>query len=165
MIAVILRAMIRMTILILFFQSPNSIWAQSFHLTDTTFTVGSELIHGTLYNPNCQLNITDLSFLDSLANLILRNKQISIEIELHTDIRGSEESNLRRTEVCGKSRLMDYFQSKDPKLMERITFKCLGESQPIFTKKEIEKILNTAESEKAHLANSRTVIKITQIAD
>ena len=157
--------MLRLTILILFLQSHNPTWAQSFHLTDTMFTVGSQLIHGTLYNPNCQLNNTDRPFLDSLAKLILRNKQISIEIELHTDIRGSEDSNLRRTEVCGKSRLMDFFQSKDPKLLERITIKCFGESQPIFTKKEIEKILNTAESEKAHLANSRTVIKITQIAD
>lgn len=141
----------------------NNIGAQTFQLKDTLFYVGDQLTHSGLYNPDCQIDMRSVPFLDSLSNFLMKNKQITIEIGLHSDIRGSSESSKRVTEVCGQKRLTSFFESKNPDLIKRITFKCFGESKPIFTQKEIDKIPNREEKQRANFANNRTVIKIIKI--
>jgi hypothetical protein len=137
---------------------------QTFRLTDTTFHVGDQLIRGQLYNPNCQINIEDKPFLDSLASFLIKNGRIAIEIDIDSDIRGTAELNQMTTEVFGKSRLTNFFKYDYPAInLERIKFGCFGGSQPIYTQKEIDKIIDNVEKEKTYAKNRRTIIKIIQI--
>lgn len=137
--------------------------AQTFRLTDTTFIVGDQLTRAQLYNPNCQIDADNLPFLDSLAKFLIINRQIAIEIDFHSDIRGTAELNQSVTEICGQSRLVSFLKYDYPDInTDRIKFGCFGGSQPIYNQIYIDKIIDKADKEKAYAANRRTVIKITQ---
>jgi hypothetical protein len=150
---------ILLTIIALFSLEVNK--AQTFNLTDTIFKTGDQLTRGELYDGDCHIDLINYPFIDSLANFLLKNKNISIEIHFHSDIRGNDQYNQKRTEVCGKSRLTSLFESKYPNLnLDRIVFLCFGESKPLFSQSDIDKIIDKNTKEKAHEANRRTVIKI-----
>lgn len=138
--------------------------AQTFKLTDTIFYPGLKLVRGILYNPGCQIEINSLPFVDSLAKFLIANENIVIEISFHSEIRGAEKMNQMRTEGCGKSRLESMFTYNYPSInKERIKYVCYGESKPIYTLNEMEKITDKNKRNIAHMANARTVIEIIQV--
>lgn len=150
-------------IFISFILIQNLCFAQ-FKFSDTTLYVGDKIVTSQLFNPDCQIDISAFPFIDSLAKFLLKNENIVIEINFHSDVRGDYKMNQARTEVCGKDRLKDMFASRYPKIkQDRIIYKCHGESQPIFTQKAIDKIPNEIEKKKAHAANRRTVVNIISV--
>ncbi len=138
--------------------------AQTLNFRDTTFSIGDQLKRGVLYSPNCQLNLKDIPFLDSLGSFLVRNPHIHITIKIHSDIRGTIEGNQSLTEICGKDRLESFFSRYYPSVNpHRINYMCLGESQPVFTKYDIIQIVDEEEKENAHSKNRRTMIILSRI--
>lgn len=134
---------------------------KTFNFSDSTFQVNSQMTLPQLFNPDCQIDVNNFPIIDSLANFLFKNKNLSIQVIFHTDTRGNSETNQSKTEICGKNRLQEMFSSKYPNLqLDRISYECKGESNPIFTKKQIDQLVSKIEKEKAQKANRRTVIKI-----
>lgn len=137
---------------------------QTFKLTEQEFQVGSQMTRSPLHSQDCQIENDKIPFLDSLASFLIRNKQIAIEIEFHSGTRGTREFNQALTDICGKSRLQDFFKSKYPNINQsRITYICLGESAPIYTQEEINKINDESEQARMERKNARTIIRIVKI--
>ncbi|MCU0440369.1 MAG: hypothetical protein MUC49_20960 [Raineya sp.] len=139
-------------------------YSQTFNFTNSIHKVGDLLIRGQLFTPDCHISVKEIPFIDSLGKFLSKNTQIIILIEFHTDIRGSEELNKSSTEICGKNRLEKYFNYRYPDITkDRIQYACIGESQPIYSQTDIDKIKDLKEKEFAHSKNRRTIVKIIQI--
>jgi len=95
--------------------------------------------------------------LDFLVDLLVRNENLVIQLEAHTDSRGTDSSNKqlsqKRAETCVKF-LLDQGISVD-----RLVPFGHGEEKLIFTDAQIAK-LPESEREDAHQVNRRTVFKI-----
>ena len=141
----------------------------TFQLYDTVFAVGQkhELknVRYALGGHN-QLLITDsLMFfqLDSVVQFLKKYDNISVEIGVHSDHRGSDTMNEKitrfRSEYVRNYLVCQGIQSS------RITAKGYGESQPIVSEEEISKYKKTDKRkyEILHQRNRRTEIKITGI--
>lgn len=135
---------------------------QTLDLNKQSFKIGDYLVRQELFNPDCHISPEGISFVDSLANFLVKNSNVSITIEFHTDIRGSAEFNKKRTEVCGKGRLQGYFNNNFGINEHRIAYACIGEDKPIVPEKEIIKIKDKKTEEEAHAKNRRTVVIITK---
>lgn len=136
---------------------------KTFNFSDSTFQVNTQMVLPQLFNPDCQIDINNFPIIDSLANFLLKNKKISIQIIFHTDTRGNLDANQLRTEICGKNRLQEMFYGRYQKIQsDRISYECKGESEPIFTQKQIDQLTSESKKEDAQKVNRRTVIKITK---
>jgi peptidoglycan-associated lipoprotein len=91
--------------------------------------------------------------LEFLYELLVDNHQLTIELQAHTDSRGSEEANLelsqKRAQAC-----VDYLIERGIR-KDRMTAKGYGETKLRISDEEIAK-LPAAQQEKAHQKNRRT---------
>jgi len=138
-------------------------FSQTLDFDNSDMKIGDSLIYSELYTVHCQMDENNIPFIDSLANFLIKNKQVVVSIEFHSDIRDDSEQNKNRTKICGKDRLMDYYIETFPNLNKnRIHYFCFGESNPLISQKNIDAIKDPKEKENALAQNSRTVIKIIQ---
>ncbi|MCC6702504.1 MAG: OmpA family protein [Fluviicola sp.] len=135
-------------------------------------------IEGIEYDFNSdKLRPSSMLVLDQLKEFLDLNNNISIEINSHTDARGSDVYNLDLSQRRAKS-CVDYLVSKgiDPK---RLIAQGFGETQPntlvgtdkkpmldaegnpiILTEAYIEAFKNKAEKDRLHQKNRRTAFKV-----
>lgn len=96
--------------------------------------------------------------LNYLYDIMVNNPTLVIQLEAHTDTRGTDSGNQklsqRRAETC-----VNYLVSKGVD-KARMTPKGLGESAPLITDKQINAMKTEEEKEAAHQVNRRTVFKI-----
>ena len=131
-------------------------------LNDSVFEVGDKL-----KSPQIAFQLSAGSYIlpkyqDSvrvIADFLNKNPKINIEIGVHSDIRGAEESNERFTKIEAnrvKEMLIDKFSIPE----ERVVAKGYGESEPIITQEEISKAETGDEKERLYGINRRVEIKI-----
>ena len=101
-----------------------------------------------------------LEVLDKIYDLMQLNDNISIEINSHTDTRGSDVANLKLSQARAQS-CVTYLISKGI-AKERIKATGYGETKPLISDEEIAKLVpKSAEFEAAHQKNRRTAFKVT----
>lgn len=102
-----------------------------------------------------------MSELDRVVELLKNNPTLKVELSAHTDSRGSDAYNQKLSEQRAQS-CVDYLISKgiDP---SRVVAKGYGETQPVITDAEINKLKTEEEKEEAHQQNRRTEIKVIAI--
>ena len=96
--------------------------------------------------------------LDKLVEFMNKNSTLKIEIGGHTDTRGDDKENLKLSNDRAKA-VYDYAVNKGIKA-DRMTFKGYGETKPIVSDDEINKLSSDKEKEAAHQSNRRTEYKI-----
>ncbi|MDF3027099.1 MAG: hypothetical protein K0S23_1406 [Fluviicola sp.] len=103
---------------------------------------------------------TNINELDSLIDFLQKNRQISIEIGVHTDSRGSDSMNLKISQMRADS-VREYLTKRGVE-NSRMLAKGYGETQCLVSEEEINryKKTNKAQYNKLHIANRRTVITI-----
>ncbi len=123
------------------------------------------VIEGIEYDLNkSTLRPKSLEILDKIYDYLLLNDNFSIEINAHTDTRGSDKLNLKLSQARAKS-CVDYLISKGI-AKERLIATGYGESQPLIMDEEIAKMVpKSQEFEEAHQKNRRTAFKILKEAD
>jgi outer membrane protein OmpA-like peptidoglycan-associated protein/Tol biopolymer transport system component len=96
--------------------------------------------------------------LDKLVDFLQKNPTLKIELGGHTDTRGDDKENLKLSTDRAKA-VFDYAIAKgvDGK---RLTYKGYGETKPVISDTEIEKLGSDSEKEAAHQSNRRTEYKI-----
>ena len=96
--------------------------------------------------------------LNYLLDIMQRNPNFVVELDAHTDTRGSDKDNLllsqRRAETC-----VNYLVGKGIS-PDRLVAKGLGESQPKISDAQISAMATEEEKEAAHQKNRRTVFQI-----
>ncbi len=133
-----------------------------FTLEDTVFEVGSVLMCDIDYSYNKSHILNDSKpFLDSLKTFLTQN-EIYINIESHTDYRGSEQYNLKLTDRRAWA-LKNYLTQDSLINKERISYKGYGENQPIIEQSFIDSYSEQCIRERFHATNRRTVFKITAL--
>lgn len=95
--------------------------------------------------------------LDSLVSFLELNENITIEIRSHTDARGNDAYNQRLSEARAQS-VVKYLVSKGID-KNRLVAVGMGETEPIYTMEQINKMPTKAEQEEAHQRNRRTAFK------
>lgn len=143
--------------------STSTAICQTKSLDDTLFHIGDKLpirpIYFELGKPN--FNELSLPYLDSVANFLLKNTNLSIQINVHSDTR----SNVMHQSTClscARSKtIRDYLISSgiDSQRIQAFGF---NGTKPIIKAKEIEKLKTKEEKEKAHQINRRTEFIITR---
>lgn len=134
---------------------------RTFTLSDTIFPIGS------VYT-GCQILDSEKGSvlirpehqpcLDSVADLILRNPWMIIEVGCHTDQRGSDTFNLRLSRDRA-GRIVNYLISLGVPDY-RIVAVGYGERRPIYSQSEINKLTDKNEQKKRYAANRRTEFRI-----
>jgi len=122
---------------------------------------GDVVIEGIEYDLNkATLRPKSLEILDKIYDLMQLNDNISIEINAHTDTRGSDAANLKLSQARAQScatYLIGKGVSKD-----RIKATGYGETKPVISDEEIAKLIpKSPEFEAAHQKNRRTAFKVT----
>jgi OOP family OmpA-OmpF porin len=122
---------------------------------------GDVVIEGIEYDLNkATLRPKSLEILDKVYDLMQLNDNISIEINAHTDTRGSDAANLKLSQARAQS-CTTYLISKGI-AKERIKATGYGETKPIISDEEIAKLIpKSPEFEAAHQKNRRTAFKVT----
>lgn len=122
---------------------------------------GDVVIEGIEYDLNkSTLRPKSLEVLDKIYDLMQLNENISIEINAHTDTRGSDVANLKLSQARAQS-CVTYLISKGI-AKERIKATGYGETKPIISNEEIAKLIpKSPEFEAAHQKNRRTAFKVT----
>ncbi|MES2132912.1 MAG: OmpA family protein [Bacteroidota bacterium] len=123
------------------------------------------VIEGIEYDLNkATLRPKSLEILDKIYDYLQLNDNFSIEINAHTDTRGSDKLNLKLSQARAKS-CVDYLISKGI-AKDRLIATGYGESQPLIKDEEIAKMVpKSDEFEEAHQKNRRTAFKILKEAD
>jgi outer membrane protein OmpA-like peptidoglycan-associated protein len=147
------------------FFADNALISQTFNLSDTVFSPNQTYRPQTgkiqfMYYSD---SILPLSYqtLDSVADFLLKNPKITIEIGVHSDSRGSDKYSVRFDTPRAKSVKL-YLINKGIS-ENRITAKGYWSKSPIITDDEIEKMKTIQEKEEAHFINRRTEFKIIAI--
>jgi outer membrane protein OmpA-like peptidoglycan-associated protein len=94
----------------------------------------------------------------NLSNYLLKNPQLKIEIQGHTDSRGDATKNLLLSEARAKA--VYEFLIQEGIASSRLTFKGYGATQPIVSNAAIANLSEAALIEAAHQKNRRTCYKI-----
>lgn len=100
------------------------------------------------------------SELDKVYELMQQNPSLVIEFSAHTDSRGNDAYNLQLSQKRAQS-CVDYLINKGIS-KNRLIAKGYGETQPVITDEEINKLTTEEEKEAAHQQNRRTEIKIIE---
>jgi outer membrane protein OmpA-like peptidoglycan-associated protein/tetratricopeptide (TPR) repeat protein len=111
------------------------------------------------YN-SAKLRESSYNELDKVVELLNKNPKLKIEISSHTDSRGSDAYNLKLSQERAQS-CVDYLVSKGVD-KNRLIAKGYGESKPLITDEEINKLPTEEEKEAAHQKNRRTEFKILE---
>lgn len=96
--------------------------------------------------------------LNKLVDFLKKNPTLKIEIGGHTDTRGDDKANLILSQNRANS-VVEYLIEKGI-TSNRLTAKGYGETKPIFTDADIDKLTTEKEKEAAHQENRRTEYKI-----
>lgn len=96
--------------------------------------------------------------LNKLYDFLTENKEVKIEIGGHTDTRGDDQDNMELSQNRAKA-VYDYLVNKGVDA-SRLSHKGYGETKPINTDEEIEKLASDSQKEAAHQENRRTEYKI-----
>lgn len=144
----------------------SSIVAQkpiTFEYRDTTFEVGAIKSFRTIVYQDARFSNEPQTkpSLDSIADFMLQNKQLTIEIGVHTSYRGSSKYNLHLTDMRANA-IRNYVIDKGVE-ESRVLAKGYGESKLIYSEELIDKMLTSKEKEAAHALNRRTVLTILSI--
>jgi len=123
------------------------------------------VIEGIEYDLNkATLRPKSLEILDKIYDYLQLNDNFSIEINAHTDTRGSDKLNLKLSQARAQS-CVDYLIKKGI-AKARIIAHGYGETQPLISDEEIAKMVPKSEEfEAAHQKNRRTAFKILKEAD
>ena len=97
--------------------------------------------------------------LNFLYQTLMDNPSIIIELQAHTDSRGSDAKNLTLSEARAKS-CVDYLNLEKKIPLERLKSKGWGEKKLLITDAQIAKAKSKEEKEALHQKNRRTVFRI-----
>ncbi len=121
---------------------------------------GDIVIEGIEYDLNkSTLRPKSMEILNKLVDMMVLNDNLSIEINSHTDTRGSDVYNLKLSQARAQS-CVNYLISKGIK-SERLLPTGYGETKPLVSDEEIAKMVpKSAEFDAAHQKNRRTAFKV-----
>lgn len=137
---------------------------KSFLLTDTIFWPGQVLRdeRRILFDlSKSTIRPQSKPYLDSIVLFLKQHPNLKIEIDSHTDTRGSTTFNTRLSEMRARS-VMDYLVSQGIDA-SRLRSKGFGEFQPIVPEKEILLQQTQGEKEALYQQNRRTEFKIISV--
>lgn len=122
--------------------------------------VGQKIVLRNIFFDFAKYSLRDESVneLERLIKLLNDNPTMRIEISGHTDTRGSKENNQKLSENRAKS-VVDYLIAHGIDA-SRLEYAGYGESQPIHTDEDINKLPTESQREAAHQENRRTEFKI-----
>jgi len=120
------------------------------------------VIEGIEYDLNkATLRPKSMEILDKIYDYLILNDNFSIEINAHTDTRGSDKANLILSQARAQS-CVDYLISKGI-TKERLMPTGYGEKKPLISDAEIAKLVpKSPEFEAAHQKNRRTAFRVMQ---
>ena len=140
-------------------------FSQEFTLNDSIFKPGDQL---TSYRVMFEFNKgtireESLPFLDSVVAFLQKHDSLCIEIQNHTDSRGSNAYSVclscQRAQAIG-----EYFTSKGIEL-SRLGAHGYKDAYPLVSEEAILKMTDKNEIEMAHQKNRRTVFKIISVGN
>lgn len=122
---------------------------------------GDVVIEGIEYDFNkASLRPKSMEILDKIVDLMVLNDNLQIEINSHTDTRGSDKYNMKLSQGRAQS-CVDYIISKGI-AKDRVKAQGYGETKPLVSDEEIAKMVPKSEEfEAAHQKNRRTAFKVT----
>ncbi len=121
---------------------------------------GDIVIEGIEYDlDKFTLRPASKKILDKIYEVLKLNENLSIEINAHTDTRGSDAHNWKLSEGRAKS-CVDYLVEKGI-AKERLVSKGFGETKPLISDAQIAAMLTPEEKEAAHQKNRRTAFRVT----
>jgi outer membrane protein OmpA-like peptidoglycan-associated protein/tetratricopeptide (TPR) repeat protein len=120
---------------------------------------GDVVIEGIEYDLNkATLRPKSMEILDRIADMLKLNENISIEINSHTDTRGNDAYNMKLSQARAQS-VVDYLISKGIS-KDRMIPKGYGETRPLVSDAEIDKIPDKEKKEEEHQKNRRTAFRV-----
>lgn len=120
---------------------------------------GDVVIEGIEYDlDKSTLRPKSLEILDNISNMLKLNENLSVEINSHTDTRGSDTYNMRLSQARAQS-CVDYLISKGIS-KDRLIPKGYGESKPLVSDAEIARLATDEEREEQHQHNRRTAFRV-----
>ncbi|MFZ6053272.1 OmpA family protein [Halocola ammonii] len=138
--------------------------SQSFDLKSIDFEVGDVYVscppiffHFNKY----EILPRSEAILDSIANFLLENENLVLEVGYHTDGRGSEHYSRRLDQKRAESIVASLVEKGVS--ADRLVAKGYGGTQPIVSNSEIQKMESDQQKEEAHATNRRTEFKIIKI--
>ncbi len=137
-------------------ETDSKVFEHDFFLTP--IPAGEIVIPGIEYDfDRATLRPESQKILDDLAAFLELNNNLSVEISSHTDSRGSDKYNLKLSQARAKS-CMDYLIAKGI-AVDRLQATGYGETKPLITDAEINKLPTKDEQEAAHQKNRRTAFR------
>ena len=125
---------------------------------------GDIVIEGIEYDlDKATLRPKSMQILDKIIEMLKNNENLSIELGSHTDTRGSDVYNMRLSQARAQS-CVDYMISKGI-TKDRLMAKGYGETKPMVSDAEIEKLKTEEEKEAEHQKNRRTAFRIISESD
>lgn len=125
---------------------------------------GDVVIEGIEYDlDKATLRPKSLQILDNIYTMLKLNENISIEVNSHTDTRGSDAYNMKLSQARAQS-CVDYLISKGIS-KDRLIPKGYGETKPLVSDAEIAKLPTKEQQEEAHQRNRRTAFRVIGEAD
>jgi OmpA-OmpF porin, OOP family len=125
---------------------------------------GDVVIEGIEYDlDKSTLRPRSMEILDRIIDLLKLNGNLSIELNAHTDTRGSDAHNMVLSQSRAQS-CVDYMISKGIS-KDRLIAKGYGETKPLVSDAEIEKLPTKDEKEAAHQRNRRTAFRVIGESD
>jgi hypothetical protein len=132
-----------------------------FTLEDTVFEVGQVILPRVLLSYRGE-PLEECVICDSIKKFFIKNFNLFVEIQSHTDYRGGEQFNLKLTDR--RALIFKDYLTKDSLIsVERVSYKGYGENQPIIEQSLIDCYSEQWIKEKFHAANRRTVFRITKV--
>jgi outer membrane protein OmpA-like peptidoglycan-associated protein len=97
-----------------------------------------------------------------IADFLIKNPGITVEIGVHSDIRGNAEMNLKLSEMGAES-IKDLLVDMYKISYYRIKTKGYGESEPLMPENIIAEATSREKKDELHALNRRVVVKILKI--
>ncbi len=148
------------------FQEPSYVKKTNKTINDSIFAVGDIIkIPTILFFPPTEygaMNTLTKDSLNALADFLLKNPSLTIELTNHTDFRGSEEYNMRLSQE--KARACVNYLTKEKNIdAKKITPKGCGEAFLLIDEEEVKKVKTKKEKEALHQINNRTELVVTGV--
>ena len=160
--AVVHKLKMKLTVTILTFLLTNGLIGQTFKYQDSTFTVGqSKTLSSFTIALDCDYVECNSDNLDSLVDFLKTHKDLSVEIENHTDTRDFEQNNLELSQIRAE-RIVKYLIAHGID-ENRLIATGMGETDPIVSDQEIKEMTNDLDRELAHRQNRRVQVKIVEM--
>lgn len=148
------------------FQNPENVKKTNKTIKDSVFVVGDIIkIPAILFYSSTQygeMNPSTRDSLNAVADFLLKNPNLTVEVTNHTDYRGSEEYNNRLSAEKAKACVTYLTKEKniDP---TKITPKGCGEAFLLMNEDDIKKVKGKKEKEALHQMNNRTELVVTGV--